>query len=471
DWTYCVVKTKSGRIVASGRVTAATAELVAKALTPKIIQALQSETSASGRMAEVVGSPNSAPGGILPKRFVAYADLARKFESEKTFSIHSSTVWFEAPDLEKALKQRPEFSGWGYELVNPYRQPDLTIEVNRPLFTWDWTFSIQDREGDRSLASGKVTAISGPAAAPQLAKAIVGAIANARGLPASMQRQFDQALAETKVRTWDVRHISGQSYLKSGEKVQLAVGQNTVFARGGDNILFSVPVEDLLQFSYSSNLRDRSVKWFEGWEKAGSFVASDIGHDPQAAMGALLIMLPMIAVEYGGGELLKGFSTSDHFLILNWKDPSGVTTATFQGDEKQIREICAELDKFSKRSAVDLDTAAQKVRSEFDEQLQSTNYYFETDQNVTLDNSVLRPGKYRVIILQREKNLAEVYLLHGPDNAIAARTMVAHARRPDADRATRVSYSTVSGLQTFQEIQIDEHILRFSPVPIFPDEV
>ncbi|MBZ5722791.1 MAG: hypothetical protein LAO03_20825, partial [Acidobacteriia bacterium] len=65
DWTYCVVKTKSGRIVASGRVTAATAELVAKALTPKIIQALQSETSASGRMAEVVGSPNSAPGGIL----------------------------------------------------------------------------------------------------------------------------------------------------------------------------------------------------------------------------------------------------------------------------------------------------------------------------------------------------------------------------------------------------------------------
>lgn len=432
-------------------------------------------------MAAGVGSANANPGEILPKRFVAYEDRTRKFESAKTFSISSSTVWFEPNDLEQALNQRPEFSAWGYELVKPAQNEasggvveagplaDLTIEVNRPLFTWDWTFSIQDRKTKQSLASGKLTAISGPAAAPKLAKAIVGAIANARGLPAPLQRKIDQALSETKVRTWDVRHISGQSYLKSGKKVQLAVGQNTVFARDGDDILFSVPVEDLLQFSYSSNLRDRSAKWFEGWEKAGNSIF--IGDDPGFAMGALMVMLPMIAVEYGVGGLLKASSTNDHFLILNWKDTTGVTTATFQSGEKEIREICAELDKFSKRRAVDLDAATQKVRSELAEQLQSTNYSIETEQSVTLDNSVLPPGKYRVVILHREKNLAEVYFLHGPENATAARTMVEYAIRPEADRAPRVSYSTVGGLQTFQEIQIDEHILVFGPVPIFPDEV
>lgn len=484
DWTYCVVKTKSGKVVASGKVTAATAERAARAFAPKIIQALYSETSASGRMAAGVDSPSSATSGaILPKRFVAYEDLARRFESAKTFSILSSTVWFEPSDLEKALQQRPEFSGWGYELVNSEQHatpgaaaeaghlPDLTIEVSRPLFTWDWSFSIQDRKPNNILVSGKLTAISGPAAAPKLAKAIVGAIANARGLPAPMQRQLDQALAETRVHTWDVRHISGQSYLKSGKKVQIAVGQNTVFARDGEEILFSVPVDDLLQVSYSSNLRDRSVTWFEGWEKAGSFVASGVGDDPRSAMGALMIMLPMLAIEHGVGGLLKGSTSTDHFLILHWKDTSGVTTATFQGNEADIREICAELDKLSERSAVDLDTAAQKVRTEFDERLQSTNYYIETSQTVTLDNSVLSPGKYRVVILLREKNLAEVYFLHGPDDAIAARTMAEHAPRPEADRTTRISYSTVSGLQTFQEILVGEHILRFSPVPIFSDEV
>lgn len=49
--------------------------------------------------------------------------------------------------------------------------------------------------------------------------------------------------------------------------------------------------------------------------------------------------------------------------------------------------------------------------------------------------------------------------------------MVEYARRPDLDRTTRVSYAQVSGLQTFQEIQIEGHILRFSPLPVFSDDV
>ena len=483
DWTYCVVKTKSGEIVASGKVTAATAERAAKALAAKIIQALYGETSVSGRTAALVPSASgAAPGRIRPKRFVAYEELGRKFESARTFSIRSSTVWFDPADLEKALKQRPEFSGWGYALLNPEqtttrnaaaanRLSDLTIDVNRPLFTWDWTFTVRDETTNKSLIAGRLSAISGPAAAPKLAKAIVSAIANVRGLPAPMQQQLDQALTETKVRTWEVRHISGQSYLKSGKKVQLAVGQNTVFARDGEEVLFSVPVEELLQFSYSSNLHDRSVKWFEGWEKAGNLMFSGVGDDPNAAMGALMVALPMLAIEHGIGGLLKGSMASDHFLTLHWKDASGISSAVFQSDEQTIRDLCAELDKFSKRSAVDLDAATEKVRTEFNEQLQTTNYYIDIEQSVTVDNDVLPPGEYRVVIMQRENNLAEVYFLDRQNNAIAARTMVEYARRPDPDRTTRISYALVSGLEIFQEIQIEGHILRFSPLPVFSDDV
>ncbi len=82
----------------------------------------------------------------------------------------------------------------------------------------------------------------------------------------------------------------------------------------------------------------------------------------------LMILLPMIAIDYGVGGLLKASTTTDHLLVLYWKDTAGVTTATLQGGEKEIREICAELDKFSKRSAVDLDTATQQTRAEFQEQ-------------------------------------------------------------------------------------------------------
>lgn len=479
DWTYCVVRTGSGKMVASGKVTAATAELAAKGLVPKIIQALYGDMSAK-QMAQASGSPlETTPGGIRPRRFLASEQMARSFESAKTFSVESSTVWFNAGFLITALKKRPEFEAWGYRLAEPDSpgplwpppEGDLTITVNRPLFTWDWTFSIRDVKTKQHLAAGKVTAISDAAAAPKLAQAIAAVIANSRGLPSEMHRQIMQALEETKVRTWDVHHISGQDYLKSGKGMQLAVGENTVFAHDGDEILFSAPVEDLLQFYHSSSRRDRSVKWFEGWEKAGYFVASAAEGDPRAAPGALAIMLPMLAVEYGVGGLLKGSMATDHFLTLNWKAVGGVTTATFQGGEKDIREICAALDKVAKQPAVDLDAAAQKVLSNFDEQLKSTDYSIETDRNVTLNDRSLPAGKYRVVILRREKNLAEVYFLQGQDNVIAAQTMVQYAPRSNADRSSRTTYRSVLGLETLQEIQIGEHTLTFSPVPVFPAEV
>ena len=479
DWTYCVVKTKSGKIRGSGKVSAATAEHAAGALAPRIIQVLYGETSVSDqRYAGKDMAAGAVTDRILPKRFVAYEELARRFEAAQTFSIHSVTAWFDEKNLEQALQQRPEFSGWGYLLIGALplgekRLADLTIEINRPLFTWDWSYSIRDQSTNKSLASGKVTAISGAAAAPILAKAIVGTIANSRGLPPLMQRQFDQALREIRFRSWDIRHVSGQRQLESGKRIKLALGQNTIFAREGDDILFSVPVNDLLQFSYSSNLRDRSVKWFQAWDKAGNalFGNMGVGDDPGGIMGAMIVGGSWLAVEYGVGSILKGSTTTDHFLILHWRDVSGVTTTTFQGSKQDVREICDELQKLSKRSAVDLDTASNKTRSEIEQRLNSTRYYIETEQRVVLEDVVLPPAEYRVIFLRRGDGLAEVSFLNPPDNAIVAHSIAKYEQRANADRRTRILYGTLSGLPIFQEIQIDEHILRFTPLPIFPHEI
>lgn len=107
-----------------------------------------------------------------------------------------------------------------------------------------------------------------------------------------------------------------------------------------------------------------------------------LGEDPNAAVGALVVALPMLAIEHGIGGLLKGSTASDHFLTIHWKDASGISSAVFRSDEQTIRELCAELDKFSKRSAVDLDAATEKVRTEFNEQMQTTNYYIDIEQIV-----------------------------------------------------------------------------------------
>ncbi len=58
---------------------------------------------------------------------------------------------------------------------------DLLIEIDRPLFTYTFTYKITDRSTGIILATGKTTAFDGNAAAPKLAGRIIEEIRKARG--------------------------------------------------------------------------------------------------------------------------------------------------------------------------------------------------------------------------------------------------------------------------------------------------
>jgi hypothetical protein len=66
--------------------------------------------------------------------------------------------------------------GWGkHDLA------DTEIEIDRPLFTFTFTYKITNRSTGILLATGKVTAWDGNAAAPMLAERIIEEIRKARG--------------------------------------------------------------------------------------------------------------------------------------------------------------------------------------------------------------------------------------------------------------------------------------------------
>ena len=58
---------------------------------------------------------------------------------------------------------------------------DTEIEIDRPLFTFTFTYKIINRSTGILLATGKVNAIDGNAAAPMLAERIIEDIRKARG--------------------------------------------------------------------------------------------------------------------------------------------------------------------------------------------------------------------------------------------------------------------------------------------------
>lgn len=98
--------------------------------------------------------------------------------------VGSDTSFFEAVQLQNALRKRAEFDTWELAIVDGYDKrnvADVVIDIDRPLFTYTFTYKITNRSNGIVLATGKITAFDGNDAAPRLAQRIIEDMKNARG--------------------------------------------------------------------------------------------------------------------------------------------------------------------------------------------------------------------------------------------------------------------------------------------------
>ena len=119
---------------------------------------------------EVARISETSPKALLRRARVVYVD--------------SSTTFFEEELLQNALRKREEFDTWQMAIVDGYDKrniADVVIDIDRPLFTYTFTYKITNRGNGVILATGKVTAFDGNDAAPKLAKRIVEEMKIARG--------------------------------------------------------------------------------------------------------------------------------------------------------------------------------------------------------------------------------------------------------------------------------------------------
>ena len=103
--------------------------------------------------------------------------------SARVVYVSSHTDFFEAVQLQNALRKREEFSAWEMAIVDNYKPDvaDIIIRIDRPLFTYTFTYQVTNRSNGIVLATGQVTAFDGNAAAPKLAQRIIADIKVARG--------------------------------------------------------------------------------------------------------------------------------------------------------------------------------------------------------------------------------------------------------------------------------------------------
>jgi hypothetical protein len=108
-----------------------------------------------------------------PSSAVAASNPEEILRSAKTIHVATRTTYFTPETLERDLAKQKDFFSLGLLIVNDTRVADLLIAIDRPLFSYTFTYSVTDSKTSIVLDTGKVTAIDGTAAAGKIAKQLV----------------------------------------------------------------------------------------------------------------------------------------------------------------------------------------------------------------------------------------------------------------------------------------------------------
>jgi len=118
--------------------------------------------------------------GALARSTAGSTDPADLLRSARTILIRSDTMFLKPNQLEEELRKRPEFSAMGLVLVRDMKAADLVVDLDRPVFTYTFTFSVTNPDTSVLVTSGKVTAFDGNLAAPKIASQLLKRMMTAR---------------------------------------------------------------------------------------------------------------------------------------------------------------------------------------------------------------------------------------------------------------------------------------------------
>jgi hypothetical protein len=406
-------------------------------------------------------------------------DILRGF---KSYYVKSDTIYLHRETLQKELQNRPEFPAWELTAAEDAKTADVVITITLPFLTWEWNYRMVYQPTGTVLGSGKVSAAVENTAVPQLAAMIVKRIRDVRPLPASFQdaQATSQALADSrpgKGKSWKVRYISGPaSRLSKDMPVTLTVNREWMTVRNSKTLVFSAPVLYLSAVDSRTEVRKATKGWEDFWD---SKCCGDNG-----AAAALLIAPIWLA----GEGILAPIKTTDHFVNMYWLEDGASKSAEFRVSSADTASLLAELSKLTGKKAADLQELAERRQKSIREQFDGAPIV-GIDRRVSIGWHSLAPGSYRLIVVTRERNIAEVYFVPTDKTAsdlwngspsetsqVSANTEdfstyafaeLQRRRTPlETKAAPSVSYREQNGIVTFSQIETDELILRFTPIPL-----
>jgi Trypsin-like peptidase domain len=134
--------------------------------------------SFGARAASTVAAPSNAPGlaPVTPPSFTLPRPDQRQIHS---ISVHSKTIYLRRERLQDDIHKTAMFPQLGLRFADYGQAADIEIIVDRPVMTFDWTYTLVYQPRSLTLASGTVEGTDEFDAGPKLAAAIVEQLASA----------------------------------------------------------------------------------------------------------------------------------------------------------------------------------------------------------------------------------------------------------------------------------------------------
>ena len=98
----------------------------------------------------------------------------------RIFYVSSESQLISVKMMENALMKKPEFEKWKLALIQQEKNADIIINVEHQLFTFDYRYTMIDRQTSLVLASGKVTVWDGKIASKKFADKIIAKLKQLR---------------------------------------------------------------------------------------------------------------------------------------------------------------------------------------------------------------------------------------------------------------------------------------------------
>ena len=177
-------------------------------------------TSAAAAPSNPLAAPVVPPGLTLPRP---------EQRQMHTISVHSKTIYLRRERLQDDIHKTGMFPHLGLRFADYGQTADIAITVDRPVMTFDWTYTLVYQPKSLTLASGTVEATDEFDAGPKLAAVIVEQLASAVQFP---REELDRPTGTSEANGTEIRESGSDpaGILRSARSI--FVESHTIWMKG-----------------------------------------------------------------------------------------------------------------------------------------------------------------------------------------------------------------------------------------------